>query len=325
MPKHGHIRKGSLQFYPRKRAKKILPRVNWYSINNSRKDAGLLGFIGYKVGMASAYVKDNTQHSFTKGKRIIIPISIIECPPIKILSVRVYKNGKIVREVLNDNIEKELKRKIKLPKQKTKKIEDFFKEIENDDVRIVVYSIVKKTGIKKAPDISEIGLSGSINDKISFIKEHYNKEIVLKDFINDEFLKQGLVDIRGVTKGKGFQGSTKRFGLNLQQHKTEKGVRGPGSGGPWHPARVEFRQPMAGQMGFFTRTTCNNKIVSLGRISENNINISSGFKHYGIIKNDYLIIAGSIQGPAKRPLIITSPLRSTKKQIKKNYEFLELR
>ena len=107
--------------------------------------------------------------------------------------------------------------------------------------------------------------------------------------------------------------------------KSEKGIRGPGSGGPWHPSRVEFSQPMPGQMGYFTRMVLNNKIILSENISKNNINPEQGFKHYGKIKNDFLILFGSVQGPTKRQLIITSSYRQSKPQSKKNYEFLELR
>tara|TARA_Y100000310_G_scaffold122529_1_gene121248 strand:- start:11820 stop:12773 length:954 start_codon:yes stop_codon:yes gene_type:complete len=317
MPKHRHSRKGSLQFYPRVRAKKILPRVSWDFL--SKDEGGLLGFIGYKAGMKSAYVRDNTQNSLTKGQRIIIPITIIECPLMKIFSIRFYKNKKVIGEVLNSNIDKELKKKIKTPKAVKKKIGDF-KEDDYDDIRVLVYTDVKKTGIKKSPDIAEIGLSGSVSEKLEFVKTNLTKEISIKDVF-----KESVVDVRGVTKGKGTQGPTKRFGLSLRSHKSEKGVRGPGSGGPWHPARVEYTQPMAGQMGYFTRVVYNNKIIEVNDISEKNINPKSGFKKYGKIKTDFLIVQGSIQGPVKRQLLITAPLRASKKQTKKNYELIEIR
>ena len=317
MSKKSGPRHGSLQFYPRVRAKKLLPRGNWNSLFN--EGVGLLGFIGYKVGMKSAFVKDNTPHSLTKGQKIILPVTIIECPTIKIFSIRFYKNNKVVGEVLNENIDKEMKKKIKLPKQKNKKIESF-KEEDYDDIRVIVYSQVKKTSIKKKPDITEIGLSGSVSEKLDFVKNNLSKEISIKDVFND-----GIVDIRGVTKGKGTQGSTKRFGLDLKSHKAEKGVRGPGSGGSWHPTRVEFMHPMAGQMGFFTRVVYNNKIINIENIKEKDINPSQGFKYFGKIKTDYLIVHGSIQGPAKRQLLITVPLRATKNQTKRNYELMELR
>lgn len=317
MPKHHVPRKGSLQFYPRVRAKKIIPRVRWEALN--KEEIGLLGFIGYKAGMKSAYVKDNTPHSMTKGQRIIIPVTIIECPTMKIFSVRFYKNKKIVTEVLNQNIDKEMKRKIKVPKEVKKKIEEVAED-SYDDVRLLVYSQVKKTGIKKTPDIAEVGLSGSLSEKRDFIKNNLAKEISIKDVFND-----CVVDVRGVTIGKGTQGPTKRFGLSLRFHKSEKGVRGPGSGGPWHPSRVEFTQPMAGQMGFFTRTSYNHKIILLDNIDTKNINLGEGFRHFGKIKTDYIVLFGSVQGPKKRQLLITSALRPTRWQVKKNYEFMELR
>jgi len=127
-----------------------------------------------------------------------------------------------------------------------------------------------------------------------------------------------LVDLRGLTRGKGFQGPVRRFGINLKAHKSEKGVRRPGSLGPWHPARVTFRVPMAGQLGMFTRVIYNNKIIDMGK-SEGQIPI---LKHFGEVKTNYMIVKGSIQGVAKRQLLITSPLRETKRTKKKNYELL---
>jgi len=75
----------------------------------------------------------------------------------------------------------------------------------------------------------------------------------------------------------------------------------------------------------FTRTTYNNSILEIGSISEKNINPKEGFKKYGNIKTDYIILRGSIQGPSKRQLIITQPLRSTKTQSKKSFEVIEIR
>ena len=318
MAKLSRPRRGSLQYYPRKRAKKLLPSVNWTAISEKNTDKKLLGFIGYKVGMSSAFVKDNTNDSMTKNKRVTIPSTIIECPPLKILSIRFYKNNKVIGEVVSSNLDKELKRKVKIPKTIKKKIEDFK---DYDDIRIIVYSQVYKTGIKKKPDLTELALGGSKEDKLAFIKEHLNKEIKLSEAFEDS----QLVDVKGVTKGKGTQGPVKRFGITLRSHKSEKGVRKVGSIGPWHPAHVSFRVPMAGQMGFFTRTAYNNKIINLGIITEQNINPKAGFKHFGQIKTDYLILRGSIAGPIKRQLILTHPLRKTKKQDKLNYEFIELR
>jgi len=142
---------------------------------------------------------------------------------------------------------------------------------------------------------------------------------------SDIFKEIKLIDVRGLTKGKGISGPVKRFGIRLKQKKSEKGQRRPGSIGPWHPAHTTFRAPMAGQLGMFSRVHYNLNIIDLGKISEKNINPKQGWKNYGNIKTEYIILRGSVQGPAKRQLLITPPLRQTKKQLKKNYELIKLR
>jgi len=300
---------GSLQYWPRKRANKEIPRVNWKSLSNIKPKNHLLGFLCYKVGMRSVLVKDNTMHSMTKGKSIVLPATIIECPPLKVFSVRLYRFGKVVGEITAPSFEKELKGKLKIPKiHKEKEIKDF------DDIKIIVYSLVKKTGIKKTPDLTEIGLSGNAQENLEFAKDLFNKELNFDEF----FDRNQLVDIHGVTKGFGFSGPVKRYGITLKPHKSEKGVRRPGSLGPWHPARVTFRVSMAGQHGFFTRVKLHNKIIFSGK------ELKDEFHHYGFVRAPYAIIKGSIQGPCKRAFVITSSLRPTKKAAKENFEFVRI-
>jgi len=316
-------RHGSLQFWPRKRSAKFMPRVNWDAVIVKAKKSGFLGFIGYKAGMMSAFVKDNTADSMTKNKKIIFPVTIIECPPMKILSVRFYKNGLVAKDVLNENLDKELKRKIRVPATAVKAkelIEKIEKEGNFDDVRVMVYSEVKKTGIKKSPDIAEIGLKGSKEEKLSFIKENLSKEISVSSIF-----ESGIVDVRGLTTGRGFQGPVKRFGIRLRSHKAEKGQRKVGSIGPWHPARLTYQVPFAGQMGMFNRIVYNSPIVGVKKYSETDPLGKHVFHEYGFVKNDYIVLRGSVQGPQKRQLIITHPLRPTKRTAKRNYELIELR
>ena len=78
-------------------------------------------------------------------------------------------------------------------------------------------------------------------------------------------------------------------------------------------------------MGMFTRVHYNQKIIGLGKISKDAEEKLKNIKNYGDIKTDYIVIAGSVQGPAKRQLLITAPLRGSKEQLKKNYEFIELK
>lgn len=313
MPTIHKPRSGSMRFWPRKRSTKILPDVNWEAIKTEEK--GPKGFVGYKVGMVSVLVKDDTPDSMTKGKKIPVPATIIECPELKIYSVRAYKNNLVVGEVVV-SAEKELKRVVKTPKS-AKKIEDLNKEF--DDLRIVVYSDIKNKLFKKTPDLVEIGLGGTKEEKMEFIKEKIGKGIKVSEILGN------MVDVRGVTKGKGLQGPVKRFGIALKDHKSEKGVRRPGSLGPWHPARVSFRVAISGQTGFHTRVVYNSLVLSKGNVTENNIFPGTGFHKYGKLNGDYIILAGSVQGPVKRQLLLTKPLRAPKSKLKNKYEFLELR
>ena len=154
---------------------------------------------------------------------------------------------------------------------------------------------------------------------MNFIKSNLDKEIS----VGEVFERGKLIDVRGLTKGKGLQGPVKRFGITLKSHKSEKGQRRPGSLGPWHPARVTYRTPMAGQLGMFTRVIYNNKIVDIGN-SEKNPNLKN-IKNFGDINSDYILVRGSVSGPAKRQLLITPSFRETKKQAKKDFQLLELR
>jgi large subunit ribosomal protein L3 len=311
-------RAGSLQFWPRKRTERILPSVNWKPLEKKYSKPSLLGFICYKAGNARILAQDLTLDSMTKGKQIILPCTILEIPPSKILSIRFYKNNNLVTEILSDNLDKELKHKIKLPKTKgVNKIEDIEKNLKNfDNIRFLIYSLVKKTEKKKTPDMAEIALSGTLEEKFNLAKSLLGKEINFADF----FTTNQVVDVHGVTKGYGFSGPVHRHGIALKPHKTEKGIRRPGSLGPWHPSRTTFHAPMAGQLGFFKRTHYNQKILDIGKSEK----LALEFKNYGKVKTNYLAIIGSVQGPAKRQVLLTNPLRETKKTLKRNYEIVKI-
>jgi large subunit ribosomal protein L3 len=267
--------------------------------------------------MARVLARDLTPHSMTKNKQIILPVSIIECPPMKIFSIRLYKNDNVATEIIAENLDKEVKRRLKLPKKQIKKIDEIEKELQNyDDIRIIIFTLAKRTAIKKTPDITEIALNGSIQEKFNTAKQLLGKEIS----VSDVFSKNQLIDIRAVTKGKGIQGPVKRFGIGLRQHKSEKGVRKAGSLGPWKPARVTFRAHLMGQMGFFTRVQYNSRILDI--VNASDINPKSGFQNYGITKNNCIIVKGSIQGPSKRAILMTLPLRPNVTISKENFEIV---
>ncbi len=295
MSKTHKPRKGSLQFWPRKRASRIYPKIKSWAKSNK-----ILGFSGYKVGMTHIGIIDNT-NATTKGLLISCPVTVIECPPLKSLSLRFYKKTNftltLISEIFTKKVNKEFK--IKLSKKETKIPESF------DELRLVVYTQPKLASVgKKKPEVFEI----LIPKDVEAAKQLLEKEIKLTDV----FKEGQLVDIHAVTKGKGFQGTIKRFGLKIRQHKSEKTKRGPGSLGAWHPAKVDFRVPHAGQMGYHTRTEYNKWVIKISS-DPKEINPKGGFLHYGNVKNDYMLVKGSIAGPAKRLIRLTDPIRLNKK------------
>ena len=319
MAKKGKPRSGSLQFWPRKKAKKETPRIR--SLPTS-KDNKLLCFIGYKAGMTHVMAKDSRSTSMTKNEIISFPVTIIECPPLKIASSRFYKKTqsglKIVSEVLNKNLDKDLKRRITAPKQIKAKDP---KPEEYDLVRALVYTQPRKASFgKKRPDLLELSIGGNKEEQLNFIKENLGKEIPIENVFENGI----LVDTHGVTKGKGFQGPVKRFGIALRSHKSEKARRNPGSLGPWKAhAHIMWRVAHAGQTGYHTRTEYNKQIVKISN-NPKEIEVKGGIGHYGNVKSSFLLIHGSVQGPKKRAIVLTPAIRPPKKHSKEGLQITHI-
>ncbi|MEE9525258.1 MAG: 50S ribosomal protein L3 [Candidatus Woesearchaeota archaeon] len=308
MAKGHKPRSGSLQFWPRKRAKRAYARVSSWP---EAKDVKPLGFAGYKVGMAHVIFTDNRANAMTKGQDISMPVTIIECPPLKTASIIFYKKTpyglRASSAVLAQKLDKELARKIIPAKNIKKKIEDFKPE-EYDDIRILVYTQPKLTTIgKKKPELFELGLGGKIEEKYNWGKENLGKEINIQDI----FTEGQHVDIKSITKGKGLAGPMKRFGIAKRSHKSEKSIRNPGSLGAWTGSR-QWRVAKAGQLGYQQRTELNKWLLKISDKPEE-ANSKAGFRRYGIIKNQYILLKGSIGGAKKRLITLTAPIRPDKK------------
>lgn len=295
-------RKGSLQFWPRKRSKRSYANIrNWFLTNKTN----LSGFIGYKVSMAHLIAKDTNPDSPTKNTTISIPVTILDCPPLKPLAIRFYKKtieGLVaISDYFSPKIDKEVKRRAKLPK-KTKEIPKEF-----DELRLIVHTQPKLTTIgKKKPEILEIPISGPKDKQLEFAKSILGKEIKLSDV----FSENQMLDLHSVTKGKGFQGTVKRYGVAIRQHKSEKTKRGTGNLGAWTPKRVQYQVAQPGKMGYHQRTEYNKQLIKIG----NKLERAGGFKNYGVIKNDYAIIKGSVAGARKRTIILSIAQRKSHSQ-----------
>jgi large subunit ribosomal protein L3 len=138
------------------------------------------------------------------------------------------------------------------------------------------------------------------------------KEITFSDFSEPG----KFVDVISVTKGKGFQGSVKRFGIKLLPRKNRKHKRMVGTLGPWHPNYVMNTVPNAGQMGYQQRTEYNKRVIYYSSNNGESITPAGGFLNYGTVKNSYILIHGSVPGSVKRLIRFRDPIRMSGENVK---------
>ncbi|MBW2991166.1 50S ribosomal protein L3 [Candidatus Woesearchaeota archaeon] len=314
MPDTKKPRKGSMGYWPRKRAKKIYPRIRGWS-KQAFDTCSLLGFAGYKAGMTHIIGVDNKKTSPSKGEEIRLPVTVIECPPIKIFCARFYKKNAYGLFAAKDFFfkpSKDLQRKLSLPK-KFPDIKELDKLNPDDyaDISVLAYTQPVLAGIgKRRPEVFELKLSGTNKDKLEFVKTRADKEIS----VDEVFKEAQTIDAHAITKGKGIQGPVRRFGIGLKHHKSEKGRRQPGSRGPWKAQQhIMYRTAYSGQTGFHQRMQHSLQIIKIGDKPEE-VNPKDGFPHYGRIKTKHLLVKGSVPGTKKRLVLLTQPLRPAKKE-----------
>ena len=147
------------------------------------------------------------------------------------------------------------------------------------------------------------------------MKELLGKEIK----INQVFEAGSAVDTAAITKGKGWEGPITRWGVKRKQHKSRKSVREVGSLGPISPQYVMYTVPRAGQRGLHQRVEYNKKIMVMDN-TENikyEINPKGGFKHFGNVNGDFIVLRGSVPGTYKRLIKLRTQIRNSPSKITK--------
>ena len=90
-----------MQYWPRKRAKREYARVRSWAPS---KDVKALGFAGYKVGMTHVLYTDARKNSKSKGEDIACAVTVVECPPLKVIGYQTYEEGYYGRKTMNGGI-----------------------------------------------------------------------------------------------------------------------------------------------------------------------------------------------------------------------------
>ena len=174
---------------------------------------------------------------------------------------------------------------------------------------------------QKKAHVLEIQVNGgTIAQKVDYARQNFEQEVRVSKVVNQD----EMIDVLGVTKGKGYEGVTSRFGTKRLPRKTHRGLRKVGCIGAWHPARVRFTVARAGQLGYHHRTEMNKKVYRVGvgiryengntnattaaDLTEKSITPLGGFPHYGVVREDFVLIKGCCVGPKKRVLLLRKSL-----------------
>jgi len=194
-------------------------------------------------------------------------------------------------------------------------------------IRVLAHTQIRKVGLRqKKAHLMEIQINGgSIAQKVDFGQAMFEKKIP----VDSVFSQNEMIDVLGVTKGHGYTGVIKRWGVSRLPRKTHRGLRKVACVGAWHPARIRFTVARHGQYGYHHRTEINKKIYRIGSASYpegkkvknfnangqtpndltvKDINPLGGFPHYGEVTEDYVMLKGCVVGTKKRVLVLRKTL-----------------
>ena len=318
--KRSQPRRGSLAYSPRGRAKSMEARIRgWPQVNSD--EPRLLAHAGYKAGCVQLVSIDDREHTPSHGKQLVTLGTVIATPPITIVGIRGYSSDPNGRHAEFDSFAKDLPKNV----QNILKIKTEGTSITEAEKRLnkinEIFAIVTTTPLDvnlemKKPYIFEVKIEGGdISKQFAFTKDLLGKSVKV-----DEVFESGTyVDTAAITKGKGWQGVIYRWGAKRKQHKSRKTVREIGSLGPISPQNVMYTVPRAGQTGFHQRIEYDKRIMIMSNTEkeEFKINPDGGFKHFGNVNGDFIVVKGSVPGTYRRLIKLRKQIRNEPKKVVK--------
>jgi len=339
-------RSGNLGFLPRKRTKHHAGKIKSFPKDDKSKKPHFTAFMSYKAGMTHIVRDVDRPGSKLHKKEVAEAVSVVEAPPMRVVGfvgyVETPRGLRALTSVWAGHISQECKRRFYKSwyksKQKAftkyqKRWEEASKESQTpmqteidrakkycQVIRAICHTQISKVKIgQKKAHIKEIQINGgSTSDKVDFVTGLFEQEVKVADvFSQDE-----MIDVIGVSKGKGFEGVVTRWGVTRLARKSHRGLRKVACIGSWHPARVQFQVPRSGQLGYGHRTEINKKIYRIGKnakedpasamtendLTEKGITPMGGFSHFGEVNEDWVMIKGGIVGTRKRIITLRKSL-----------------
>ena len=314
--RHSAPHRGSLAYLPRCRAKSMEARIRaWPKVDSD--EPRLLAHAGFKAGCVQIVNIDDREKTPNHGKQLVSLGTVIATPPILIIGIRGYSIDSRGRhaefDYYADNLPKYISRFFKVKENSLDSSEKSLKRIK--EIFAIIAVTPRNAGLsQKKPYIFEASVKGGdIKKQFTFLQELLGKEVKI-----DQVFEVGTtVDTAAITKGKGWEGPITRWGVKRKQHKSRKSVREVGSLGPISPQYVMYTVPRAGQRGFHQRIEYNKRIMLMDNTenSKFKINPDGGFKHFGNVNGDFVIVRGSVPGTYNRLIKLRSQIRKVPSKV----------
>jgi len=337
---------GNLGFLPRKRTKHHSGKIKSFPKDDVSKAPHFTAFLSFKAGMTHIVRDVDKPGSKLHKKEVVEPVTVLEAPPMRVVGfvgyVETPRGLRALTSVWAGHLSDECKRRFYKNWYKSKqkaftKYQKKYSEASKGSeaamaaeikraktycqvIRAICHTqvIKAKIGQKKA-NIKEIQINGgTVEQKVDFVTGLFEQEVK----IDSVFSKDEMIDTIGSSKGKGYNGPVSRWGITRLARKSHRGIRKVGCIGSWHPQRVQFQVPRAGQRGYHHRTEINKKVYLMGKAikddpnnamtevdpTEKAITPMGGFVRYGEVTNDFIVLKGCVVGCKKRLISLRKSL-----------------
>ena len=311
--KHGQPRRGSLAYLPRGRAKSMEARIRaWPS--HGGEEPKILAHCGFKAGCVQVVSIDDREKTPNAGKQLVSLGTVLATPPVTVLGVRGYSKDHAGMhaefDLYAEDMPRSISKEIKLRNGEGAAEAARNRLGKTRQIFAIVAVSPRAAGLEqKKPYIFEALVSGGdVQSQFEHVREMLGQEIKISQI----FEAGTSVDVAAITKGKGWQGVIKRYGAKKKQHKSRKTVRELGSLGPISPQYVMYTVPRAGQTGFHQRTEYDKRIMMIGNAGDEKVQINpkGGYKHFGHVRGDFIVLKGSVPGTYKRLIKLRSQIRN---------------
>jgi large subunit ribosomal protein L3e len=294
--------------------------------------------MGYKAGMTHVLRDVDRPGSRLHKKETVEAVTILETPPMVVVGVVGYvetpKGLRALKTTFASHLNEDFKRRLykNFHKKSDKEGKGAFSKFKHNTaadlkqiadtcqvVRVVAHtqpSKLKGLRLKKA-HILEVQINGGdAKAKTAFAEKLLEQEVD----VSSVFAEAEKIDVAAATKGHGYEGVVARWGVRRLPRKTHRGLRKVACIGAWHPSRVHFSIARAGQDGYHHRTEKNKQIYRIGKhvtegqkdntcatdtdLTEKGITPLGGFPHYGMVRNDWIMLKGCVPGTKKRVITL---------------------